>query len=128
VNAVQCLLKQKHLYDGKVSGAFTRPTARAVRSFQGRRHLAVTGVVNANTWTVLLAEGTSPVLKRGSASNAVRRVQRALNAATGAGLNVTGVFGGPTTQAVRGYQGNRHIPRTGVVAADTWAELEAGRR
>lgn len=128
VKAAQCLLRQKHLYDGRVNGRFDRATYRAVRSFQSSRSLTVTGVVNARTWTALLAAGSGPVLKRGSASNAVRRAQRALNAAEGAGLAISGVFGSATTEAVRAYQRARGLEPTGVLAADTWTDLHAGRR
>jgi peptidoglycan hydrolase-like protein with peptidoglycan-binding domain len=84
--------------------------------------------MKASTWTALLSAGSSPVLKHGSASDAVRRVQRALNVAPGTDLKVSGVFTARMTTAVRRYQKARHLPRTGVVAGDTWRELEAGRR
>jgi hypothetical protein len=124
VEAVQCLLRQKRQYDGRVHGRFDRQTYRAVRSFQRSRDLRVTGRVTAPTWTVLLSEGASPVLKHGSASNAVHRLQRSLNASVRADLRVTGVYTAETTQAVTAYQRLRGLPRTGVVAADTWASLQ----
>ena len=53
----------------------------------------------------LLADGAHPVLKFGSAGPEVRRVQRALNAASNsAALDVTGVFTGPTQTALRAWQ------------------------
>jgi peptidoglycan hydrolase-like protein with peptidoglycan-binding domain len=66
------------------------------------------------------------VLKRGSASTAVRRVQRALNAADGAGLAVSGVFDGRTTGAVKRYQSAHGLPRSGVVNDGVWRRLHAG--
>ncbi len=128
VKAAQCLLKKQRQYHGRVHGRFDVATTRAVRSFQRSRHLKVTGRITASVWTVLLADGANPVLKRGSASNAVRRVQRALNVAPGTDLKVNGVFTAGTTTAVKRYQKARHLPRTGVVAGDTWRDLEAGRR
>ena len=68
------------------------------------------------------------MLKFGSASNAVRRVQRALKAAVGAELVVTGVFDADTERAVRGYQARVGLPLTGAVVGDTWEALESGRR
>jgi len=123
VRAAQCLLKQERLFRQRVDGRFDRATYRAVRSFQRAHHLRVTGRLTAGTWTVLLADGASPVLKVGSASNAVRRVQRALNAAVGARLQVTGVFTARTTRMVKRYQKQQHLARTGVVADDTWDAL-----
>lgn len=128
VKAVQCLLRQNGGYDGRVHGHFNRATLRAVRSYQRSRDLRVSGLVTASTWTVLLSEGSSPVLKFGSAGNAVRRVQRALNAADRAELAVTGVFEAATERAARAYQQRVGLPLTGVVAADTWSALESGRR
>lgn len=127
VKAAQCLLKQKRVYRGRVDGRYDRATYRAVRAFQNRADLRVTGRVSKSTWTALLPSGSSPVLKRGSASNAVRRVQRALNAALKQRVAVTGVFGSRTTSAVLRYQRNRGLPRTGVVASGTWRDLENGR-
>ena len=128
VKAVQCLLRQKGKYDGRVHGRFDPATLRGVRAYQRSRDLQVNGRVTAGTWTVLLSEGRSPVLKFGSASNAVRRVQRALNAAVGAEPVVTGVFDADTERAVRGYQARIGLPLTGVVVGDTWEALESGRR
>ena len=127
VSALQCLLRQKRLYDAPITGTFDRVTQKAVRDYQRSRSLEVTGKVARNTWTSLLSEGTKPVLKYGSAGNPVRRVQRALNAALGSGLAVTGVFEAETTAALREYQGRRNLYRTGVVAEGTWAQLVAGR-
>jgi len=127
VSALQCFLKRKRLYDGKVTGFYHRGTARAVRRFQDSRGLDVTGRVARGTWTVLLSEGRSePVVKIGSGGAAVRRVQRALNAAVRAELAVDGIFGPSTTAAVRAYQREVGLRRTGVVAADTWARFAAG--
>jgi len=128
VQAAQCLLRQHGFDVGRLTGRFTSRTVRATQRFQRSRHLRVTGTMTATTWTALLSAGASPVLKQGSASDAVRRVQRALNAATGAGLDVTGVFDQATTGAVSGYQKSLGMVTTGVVATDTWAQLHDGAR
>lgn len=128
VKALQCLLRQKHFYQGELRFRYTWKTHRAVRAFQRARALPVSGDMTPRTWTALLSEGHSPVVKIGSANHAVRRMQRALNAAIGARLEVTGVFDRDTTRAVRDYQRERGLYRTGVVADDTWAQLERGRR
>jgi hypothetical protein len=127
VKALQCLLKQKKRYDGRVHGRYDARTHRAVRSFQRLRGLGATGRTNARTWTVLLAEGKAPVLKRGSVGEPVRRVQRGLTAALNRKVAVTGVFDAATTNAVLAYQQRRGLVRTGVMADDTWAQLVAGR-
>lgn len=127
VRALQCLLQRKDLYGGRLSGTYTLRTARAVTRFQRSRGLRPSGKANRSTWTVMLAEGATPVLKVGSGGQAVRRVQRALNAAVHAELAVDGVFGPATTAAVRAYQRETGLPRNGVVAPVTWGNLGAGR-
>lgn len=128
VKAAQCLLKRKRKYDGRIHGRYDRATVRAVRSFQRARSLRVTGTMTAPTWTVLLSEGKSVLLKRGSAGDPVRRVQRGLTAALDRRVAVTGVFNAGTTRAVASYQRARGLAPTGVVDPSTWAQLEAGRR
>jgi peptidoglycan hydrolase-like protein with peptidoglycan-binding domain len=128
VRALQCFMKRKKLYDGKVSGFYNRGTERAVRRYQRARGLKGDGRMLRSTWTYLLSEGArTPVVKIGSGGNPVRRVQRSLNAASHAGLAVDGIFGPSTTRAVRVYQAQVGLRRTGVVAPDTWARLQAGR-
>jgi hypothetical protein len=126
VNALQCLLKRKRMYDGPVTGVYDAPTTRAVRRFRESRGQGRSGRMLRSTWTILLSEGPGPVLKIGSGGNAVRRVQRSLNAAVHADLAVDGIFGPATTAAVRAYQREIGLRRTGVAAADTWIGLQSG--
>jgi len=128
VKVAQCLLRQRHFYRGRLRYLYTPRTERAVSAYQEARGLPVNGRMTRRTWTALLSEGPKPVLKIGSASHAVRRAQRALNAATRSRLLVTGVFDETTTLAVRDYQLARDLPPTGVIAEDTWADLAQGRR
>jgi hypothetical protein len=128
VRAIQCFMKRKKLYAGKVSGFYNRATERAVRRYQRARGLRGDGRMLRSTWTHLLSEGArTPVVKIGSGGNPVRRVQRSLNAASHAELSVDGIFGPSTTRAVRAYQAQVGLRRTGVVATDTWTRLQAGR-
>ena len=128
VKAAQCKLRQKHFYTGELRFRYTSKTVRAVRGFQSAHDLPVSGNMTRQTWTALLSEGHAPVVKNGSANRAVRRLQQALNAAIAAKLPITGLFDPATTRAVRDYQRERGMYRTGVVAADTWAQLQSGRR
>ena len=68
------------------------------------------------------------VLKAGMSNADVIRVQRALNAATGARLTVTGRYNKATRKAVGAYQKRVGIRSTKVVATKTWAALTKGRR
>lgn len=128
VEGAQCLLKQRDVYDGKPHGRFDAATRRAVTRFQ-RRHdgLPTNGELGARTWTALLAQGPRPLLKFGSGGDAVRRLQRSLNAAVEADLEVDGVFARPELRAVTHYQRATGRPRTGVVTGTTWRQLAGGR-
>lgn len=127
VRTLQCLLLGKRVYAGPVNGVYGARLGAAVRSYRVSRGLPASTTATRATWVALLSHaGASPVVKYGSASTAVRRVQRALNAADAAGLRVTGVFDGRTTSAVKRYQGAHGLSRTGVVATATWRRLLAG--
>lgn len=127
VRALQCLMKRRGLYRGRLTSFYNHRTAHAVRRYQRRNDVRVTGRMRYPTWTRLLSSGGTPVTKVGSGGNAVRRAQRALNAATRDGLAVDGIFGTATTRAVRSYQRQVGLRRTGVVGPATWAALQRGR-
>ena len=128
VAALQCFLHQQRFGPVSVDGRFGVQTAAAVRRFQRSHGLPVTGAVNRRGWMVLVAGGTTPLVKYGAANDAVRRVQRALNAASGAQLAVTGVFEGRTRAAVKRYQEAVRMPRSGVVTGSLWVLLQRGVR
>ncbi len=128
VRAAQCLLRQRHYYRGRVTGHYDKPTWRATRRLQADRGLAVTGTMNRRAWTALLASGRGPLLKRGSAEEPVRRLQRALNAARHDRLAVSGVFTAATAGSVRAYQKRLGLAATGVVTREVWNALRHGRR
>ena len=127
VRAAQCVLRDGRHYRGRLTGRYDRRTSAAVRHYQ-RVHprLRATGALNRATWTALLARGDRPALKYGSQGPAVRRLQRALNAADGPALPVDGVFGLADARAVQRYQRRHHLPRTGVVSSRTWRLLQRG--
>jgi peptidoglycan hydrolase-like protein with peptidoglycan-binding domain len=80
-------------------------------------------------WMSLLIDGRASVLKVGSAGPEVRRLQRALNAASAtANLPVDGVVGSATTAALRAWQSRAGVEVTGVAAGPSWQALRAGRR
>jgi peptidoglycan hydrolase-like protein with peptidoglycan-binding domain len=128
VKAAQCLLKQRGLYQSTLTGRFGATTAHAVRQFQDRRSLRPTGRVDARTWTALLSAGSTPLLKRGSASDRVRAVQRALTAALARRVEVSGVFTASTTVAVRAYQKTVGLDVNGVAGPAVWQALQSGSR
>ncbi len=128
IKAVQCLLSGRGLYSGAVDGVYDAGLGAAVSRWRVDRGLPAGTAMTARAWTALLAQGSTPLLKYGAASAAVRRLQRALNAADGAGLAVTGVFEGTTTAAVKTYQRDHGLTPHGVAGSGVWARLVAGTR
>lgn len=128
VVALQCLLKRHGRYRGPLDGNLDEGVVRALISFQRHHGLRATGRGDASTWTVLFARGGTPLLKVGSTGEAVRRLQRAVAAATSRRALVTGVLSDRTAASVRRYQEAVGLPQTGIVAADTWAALQQGSR
>ena len=68
----------------------------------------------------------SPVLKKGSKGEDVKRLQRALSAA-GHAVAPDGDFGPSTDRAVRAFQAARGLGADGIVGPSTWAALSGGR-
>ncbi len=128
VKAAQCLLKQRRVYSARLTGRYDEATARAVGVFQQRRDLSVTRALGPATWTALLSAGSTPLSKQGSASDRVRFLQRALTAASGRTVRISGVFTSGTGGAARSYQRAVGLPATGVAGTATWKALQAGRR
>ncbi|MEO5709606.1 MAG: glycoside hydrolase domain-containing protein [Nocardioidaceae bacterium] len=127
VKAAQCLLTEQKLYTGAVDGVYDAEVGAAARRYRAAQGLPVAGTVGRRVWVAMLAHGTTPLLKYGAASDAVRRVQRSLNAADGAGLAVTGVFEARTTAAVKRYQRDHTLTASGVVTPAVWTRLLAGQ-
>ena len=128
VKALQCLLRKNARYRGRLDARFDGDVVRAVRSFQRRHDLRLTGHGDAATWTALLAKGAAPLLKVGSAGESVLRLQRALRAAGARSVKPTGVLSDQTARAVARYQHGVGLDPSGVVTDDTWARLQQGLR
>ncbi len=130
VQAAQCLLSREGFHNGEVSGVFDETTRTAVRAYRRSTGLAPRGRLSPRAaWTSLVVRGSGdPVLKLGSGSRAVRRLQRALNAADAAGLATTGVFEAKTATAVRSYQRDHRLSTSGVVTDTVWKLLRRGSR
>lgn len=126
VEVVDCLLRATGTSQGKPRGVYDDRTAAAVRSFQRKRRLPETGVVERRTLTALFADGPSPLLKNGSTGEPVRRLQRSLNAALHRRVVVDGAFGPATEAAVRQYHRRLGRAAHGVVTVGTWRALARG--
>lgn len=127
VKALQCLLREKDMYTGRLHGRYNLRTQAAVARWQSARSLPTSTKFSRANWVKFLAEGNGSVLKFGSAGEAVRRVQRALNAARAGRLGVDGTFARATDQALRTWQDRVGIDVSGVVATQSWRQFHLGR-
>ena len=125
VKTLQCLLTIKDLYAGRIHGRYDAATIQAAKKWQRRVGATPSERWTINNWVTLLADGSTPVLKIGSGSYAVRRLQRTLNAAlANHDVQCSGVFGRATKRALRAWQGHAGLRRTGIAAGNTWAALQ----
>jgi peptidoglycan hydrolase-like protein with peptidoglycan-binding domain len=126
---LQCLLKQQHLYRYEVTGTWNKQTLSALHTFQRKAGFTMRPYVTRNVWTAMLSKGNSRTgLRTGVKGPDVVRVQRALNAAAGPLLKVSGTYGAGTRNAVAAYQRAVGVKASGIVGARTWAAFEAGKR
>jgi hypothetical protein len=128
VRALQCLLKEKGAYAGRVNGTYNDRLRTALRTWQESHGFVARDTWTRPNWMSLLVAGQTRVSKWGSAGAEVRRLQRALNAAhDDAGLGVTGVFKKATADAVRTYQRRAGLKVNGIAGPTTWRALRKGK-
>jgi len=142
VRELQSRLKQLEWYDGDVTGTYATTTTAAVRGFQDRRGLAVTGSVDQLTWQRLGAMTGKPtedemhnrltpgaaLLRQGSTGDTVKELQARLKQAGWWGGELTGTYDVPTDVAVRAFQDKRGLPVTGEVDQRSIDRLRATTR
>jgi murein L,D-transpeptidase YcbB/YkuD len=129
VTALKCLLKEQGVFKGKLKGAWTGRLTTSVFRWQKQVSLRRTAMFSRSAWMTLLSAGATPVLNLGSAGEDVRRVQRALNAASPKhALPISGTYDATTQAAVRAWQAKNGIGENGVVGPASWAALQAGNR
>jgi peptidoglycan hydrolase-like protein with peptidoglycan-binding domain len=109
-----------------VDGFFGPQTDAAVRAFQRDRQLAVDGDVGPKTWAALIIQ-----VKKGNTGDSVRGVQeefqfRNLSGDPRKGVQIDGIFGPETDDAVRGFQGAVGLEADGIVGPLTWRALVSG--
>jgi peptidoglycan hydrolase-like protein with peptidoglycan-binding domain len=126
VQVLQCFLRVFRVYAGPVDGRWSAQVRQGVNAWQRTYGMPVRTFWARNDWIALLSHGGGPVLKVGSTGNAVRRLQRALNAA-GHRLAPDAVVNVNDSLAVRAYQRRLGLAQTGVVDGTTWSALRRGR-
>ena len=120
----QALITQGISVNGGVDGIFGQGTSNAVKTFQSRKGLTNSGVVNTTT-AFLLGLAPSPTLpvlgQRGAIVTALQ--QALIIASISVRGGVDGIFGTGTKNAVSAYQTSRGLTATGVVDITTAISL-----
>lgn len=129
VKTLKCYLQLAGLWKGRITMKYDAKTVAAVKKLQKKAGIKPHGKATKVTRVALVARMSSgaPLLKIGARGASVRKVQRALNVAIGAKLNVNGVYDVATAKAVKKYQGKVKQPKSGVVASNTWTQLLRGK-
>ncbi|EGD42448.1 peptidoglycan binding domain-containing protein [Nocardioidaceae bacterium Broad-1] len=129
VKALKCMLGTRGTFDGVMSGYYGSALRAAVHDWQRSHGLAVRDLWTRGAWKTLWAANRHPILKRGSAGDQVRDLQRALNSTTRTEerVKVTGVLDWTTHVGLVAYQ--RRLGRTtnGMATDITWYDLSRGR-
>jgi peptidoglycan hydrolase-like protein with peptidoglycan-binding domain len=125
VRTLQHLLRA-HGENVAVDGIFGPRTEAAVRAVQTSAGIPVDGVVGPQTWPVTIVQ-----VRRGNRGEAVRGVQeefqfRNLSGDPNQGVQIDGIFGPQTDEAVRGFQQALGITVDGIVGPVTWRALVSG--
>jgi len=110
---LQQLLQGYAYYTGTLDGSYGAGTYRAVREFQSRNNIVVTGIVDANTATRMmsgnveyaLVDTALPyVLSSGMTGEGVKELQRQLRQTYYYTGKITGTYDSSVTAAVKAFQ------------------------
>ena len=129
VRELQHRLQQLAWFEGRITGSYGDATAAAVRGYQAKRELPVTGRVDQQTWDSLLSRTKQPthdqlynivkagpaLLEQGSKGAKVQELQARLKQIGWFSGKVTTHYGSATADAVKQFQAKRGIPTTGEV-------------
>jgi peptidoglycan hydrolase-like protein with peptidoglycan-binding domain len=129
VRALTCLLRERTVYRGAVTGVYSPKVQSFVRLWRKNHGYKVNTLWTYKQWMWLLAKGSRPTLKASTTGSRVRDVQRALNASnTSLRLPITGYFSATSLKALRTWRTKAGLPVGKPFGTREWAALEAGRR
>lgn len=133
VERVQGVLKSLDFYAGDVDGLNGPATERAIRTFQERNGLEVTGKIDQPLLQALGGSDTTgaiapipteaPAARTESNAALVKQVQQGLRAFGSADIEVDGVMGSRTRNALREFQSLFGLPEDGEPSAAVVAKM-----
>jgi peptidoglycan hydrolase-like protein with peptidoglycan-binding domain len=120
IREAQQQLKAMGLYEGPIDGRYGPETQEALRAYQGRHGLQVTGALTPETQKSLQAQQEK---QQGQVT--VREAQQYLKAEGFYAGPVDGIFGPETEEALREYQRAQGLQVTGSLTQETEQHLLA---
>ncbi len=128
VKIAQQLLKILNLYPASITGSFDTTTENAVISFQQINNLPITGVINSETWELLIDETKNDnrsmriekTLELNSEGNEVKELQNKLKTLLYYDGDITGYYDTELENAVKTFQVNNKILASGITDSQTW--------
>jgi peptidoglycan hydrolase-like protein with peptidoglycan-binding domain len=134
VRRLQARLKQIGWFNVDLTDTYGPKTTAAVKGFQRKHNLTITGTVDESTWHKITAmthqpsdadlrnaePAGRPILERGQTSGTVKELQARLTQIDWYSEKITGYYGTVTTQAVKGFQDKHGLEATGAVDQKTW--------
>lgn len=118
VVALQYLLRQQGYTNLIADGTFGAETQAKVKNFQNKNGIEEEGVVGQETWEALIVK-----VSQGNNGDAVKAVQFLLVKKYGYSLEVDGIFGPLTVEAVKSFQSKQGLTADGIVGPLTWQKL-----
>lgn len=119
VRVAQYLLRQQGYTNLVVDGIYGVETNEKVRNFQNKNDISdEENQIGPETWEQLII-----TIQQGSQGDAVRGLQFILNNSFGYTLEIDGVFGPLTNEAVKDFQSKHGLTPDGVVGPLTWQKL-----
>ena len=140
VKKVQRKLKNLGYYSGSIDGDYGSGTKTAVRDFQKKNGLNVTGKVNKNTLSKMNSSGpkkagakesdkksesSNGTCAPGDTGSAVKKVQKRLKSLGYYSGSVDGDYGNGTKKAVKSFQKRNGLSQTGKVNSSTLTKLNS---
>lgn len=117
VFAIQHLLRARG-YNLAADGIFGPNTQARVEDFQTDNNLTEDAIVGPETWQKLIIQAA-----QGKTGQEVRAIQVLLKDKFGYNINVDGIFGPDTANAVKDFQADKGIAVDGIVGPQTWRRL-----
>lgn len=117
VYAIQSLLDHYDLTT-LVDGVFGADTKKQIKIFQKRKGLEETGMVDPETWETIVVQ-----VAKGSNGKTVNAVQYLLKTKFGYELEIDGIFGPLTEDAIKDFQSKQGLTENGTVDILTWQKL-----